>query len=141
MRNCSAASPLQVRLKTGNLYSIEEFQTSNWRVRCASFHPIHSNVLACGLRDFNRVIVFKGPDSSSSSALTKWEANCHLIVGESYEFVTSVEWNVSTKRKGNVLSFNYHSSYLIFCCFVEERRDQVSCHLLQWLDCRLELSK
>jgi hypothetical protein len=50
--------------------------------------------------------VFKGPDSSS--ALTKWEANCHLIVGEFDEFDefdeldvparTSVEWNVSTKR-------------------------------------------
>ncbi|EFX85327.1 hypothetical protein DAPPUDRAFT_237880 [Daphnia pulex] len=49
-------------------------------------------------RDCNRVIVFKGPDSSS--ALTKWEANCHLIVGEFDEFDeldvparTSVEWN------------------------------------------------
>jgi hypothetical protein len=96
MRNFSAASQLQVRLKTGNLYSIEEFQTSNCRVRCASFHPIHSNVLACGLRDCNRVILFEGPDSSS--ALTKWEANCHLIVGEFNQFITSVEWNVSTKR-------------------------------------------
>jgi hypothetical protein len=85
-------------LKTGNLYSIEKFQTSKFcRVRCASFHPIHSNVLACGLRDCNRVIVFEGPDSSS--ALTKWEANSRqLIVGEINEFVTSVEWNVSTKR-------------------------------------------
>lgn len=57
MRNFSAASQLQVRLKTGNLYSIEEFQTSNCRVRCASFHPIHSNVLACGLRPLRKNLI------------------------------------------------------------------------------------
>jgi hypothetical protein len=53
--------------------------------------------------------VFKGPDSSS--ALTKWEANCHLIVGEFDEFDeldvparTSVEWNVSIQKEFSLIA-------------------------------------